>query len=256
MRPGGGDAGGDLGSPPPAIEPKRVGENFSPEWLSGSRFWSLQSSDDEDQEEEVEVSPLKDIEKVFGYLWSTLTKVSDRDIDDSSPEVARRVLKRINMRDQQRLAFKAAMALASPEGKVSSSPLSLEKRSGKENIMIRPVMEPTVSIDDGTEEWTVVCRRRWSPAIGNGARDPRKMGNSKSHALGLARLRARSKEKTDRCGPLSTRIHNSALGRMNGDRKQRHVRVGDSIAGRVFRNILWLAWKKLRRGKPVVRRKT
>jgi hypothetical protein len=88
------------------------------------------------------------------------------------------------MRDQQRLAFKAAMALASPEGKVSSSPLSLEKRSGKENIMIRPVMEPTVFIE-----------RRWSPAIGNGARDPRKNGKFEIACLGLGTVAGQVKGK-------------------------------------------------------------
>ncbi|KAM0924796.1 hypothetical protein ACQ4PT_004716 [Festuca glaucescens] len=254
MTVGRGDVGGDLGSPPPATDPKGAGEICSPEWLSGSCFWALQHSDEEDQGEAEEVSPLADMDKVSRYLCSTPTQVSGRDIDDSSTELARRSLKRTNRRDQQRAATKAAMALSSPEGKVSLSPLSLDKSLGKTKELIMPVMEPTVFLDDSTEGWTVVRRRRWPPAIGKKALDPRNMGNSNFPVLGLARLRANSKTNMDRHGPFLATIRSSDATRSNGDRKPRQARVGDSIAGRAFRNILGLAWRKIESGEPVVRR--
>ncbi|KAM0824032.1 hypothetical protein ACQ4PT_070474 [Festuca glaucescens] len=194
------------------------------------------------------------MDKVIRYLCSTPTQVSGRDIDDSSTELARRSLKRTNRRDQQRAATKAAMALSSPEGKVSLSPLSLDKSLGKTKELIMPVMEPTVFLDDSTEGWTVVRRRRWPPAIGKKALDPRNMGNSNFPVLGLARLLANSKTNMDRHGPFLARIRSSDATRSNGDRKPRQARVGDSIAGRAFRNILGLAWRKIESGEPVVRR--
>jgi hypothetical protein len=65
------------------------------------------------------------------------------------------------------------MALSSPEGKVSSSPLSLDMSSGKAKNLIQPVMEPTVFMDDGTEGWMAVRRRRWPQrsATGNMIRE-------------------------------------------------------------------------------------
>jgi hypothetical protein len=61
------------------------------------------------------------------------------------------------------------MALSSPEGKVSSSPLSLDMSSGKAKNLIQPVMEPTVS-------WMMVRRGGW-PFIGGVGRRRSATGN-------------------------------------------------------------------------------
>ncbi|KAM0837866.1 hypothetical protein ACQ4PT_061357 [Festuca glaucescens] len=256
MTVGRGDAEGDLGSPPPAADLKGAGEACSPEWLSGSRFWALQLSDDEDQGETEEVPALADMNKVIRYLCRTPTQVCNRDIIDGSSELARRNLKRINRRDQQRAATKAAMVLSSPEGKGSMSPLSVDKSLGKTKKLSMPVMEPTVFVDDSTEGWTVIRRRRWLPAIGKTVHDPRSTDISNSSVLGLARLRANSKKYLDRHGPISEMFRRADVIRSNGDQEPRQVRVGNSIAGRAFRKILGLAWRKIESGEPVVRRQS
>jgi hypothetical protein len=161
----------------PATDPKGEREDCSPVRLSGSRFWSLQDSDEEEEGEAEDVSPLSDIDKTIPYLRRTPTHVSGRDIDESLSELAQRTLKRANRRDTQWMATKAAMALTSPEGKFSPISLSLEKSSGKAKTLIKPVMDPSVFMDDSTEGWTVVRRRRWPPVIGTRAHDPRKVDN-------------------------------------------------------------------------------
>ncbi|KAM0849021.1 hypothetical protein ACQ4PT_053994 [Festuca glaucescens] len=256
VRRGSGDLGGDLATPPPATDRKVSAAFCSPEWLCGSRFWMMQASDDEVEEDDEEVSSAPEVtDKTIRYLCRSPSPVSGRDIVDDSTALARRLLKRIKRRDEQRLATKAAMALISQEGTCSPLYLSLDKSSGKTKDQSRPVMEPSVFLDESTEGWTVVRRRRWPSVIDRTALDPKITENSNHTVLGLARLRASPNHKMDRGSPLFTRQRLSNASRSNGDRTTRQARVGHSVAGRAFRNLLGLAWRKFATSEPVVRRR-
>ncbi|KAM0909914.1 hypothetical protein ACQ4PT_014507 [Festuca glaucescens] len=111
-----GDSGGDLATPSPARDRKVSNADGSPEWLRGSRFWLLDSSDDEEEGAEEGLSPgSEDFDTPVKYLCHTPSPVHDRDIAEDSKELVRRALKRIKRRDAQRMATKAAMAFASLE---------------------------------------------------------------------------------------------------------------------------------------------
>jgi hypothetical protein len=113
----GGDLGGDFVTPSPARE-------RTPEWLGGSRFWLLQSSDDEDDGEDGELSPAaEDSDKSFAYLCRTPSPVNGIDIVVDSKDVERRTNKRIAKRNAQRMATRASMVFASDIGMTSSSPV-------------------------------------------------------------------------------------------------------------------------------------
>jgi hypothetical protein len=199
------------------MDQKESNEDCSPAWLYGSRFWMLQSSDEEEEGEEEVVSSATDIDKTLRYLCRTPSPVSGRDIVEDSSELPWRTLKRIKRRDDQRMATKAAMALTSHEGTNSPFSLSLDKISGKTEVQIKPAMEPSVFLDNSTEGWTIVRRRRWLPVIDRRAHDPRKAEISNVHVMGLARLRASRKNNLDRCGPFFTRHRLSTSSRSNGD---------------------------------------
>ncbi|KAM0836214.1 hypothetical protein ACQ4PT_062457 [Festuca glaucescens] len=117
-----GDLGGDLATPPPVREHDVRDGGGSPEWLRGSRFWLLQSIDDEGEGGEEELSSVvEDCDMPIRYLCRTPSPASGRDIDEDSRELARRTLKRIKRQDAQREATKAAMALEFSEGESSSA---------------------------------------------------------------------------------------------------------------------------------------
>ncbi|KAM0865350.1 hypothetical protein ACQ4PT_043338 [Festuca glaucescens] len=242
-----GDAGGDLATPTPVIVRTAGKVDGSPEWLRGSRFWLLQPSDDE-EEGLGEESPAidEDTDYSLRYMCRSPAPVTDRDIVEDSSELARRTLKRIRRRDAQRMAAKAAMAFASPQGMNSTSPLPWGKVSAKIKNLVRPIMEPSVFVDDSTEGWTIVRRRRWPPVIDALPQDPKIKENSNLSSLGLARLRASPNHNRHWCNPLF------ATNRSDGDRRQ--AKVGSVVAGRAFRGLLGLAWRRIEKGEPVLRR--
>ncbi|KAM0830239.1 hypothetical protein ACQ4PT_066356 [Festuca glaucescens] len=250
-----GDSGGDLATPTPARVLKGSDGVCSPEWLSGSRFWMLQSSDEDEEGEEEGSSSAGESDKPVRYLCRTPSPVGARDLFEDSTELARRTLKRIKQRNGKRMAAKAAMELTTQEGMASPFSLSQGKNSGKNKIKTMPVMEPSVFMDDNTEGWTVVRRRRWSPAIARRSQDPRKTAISKFRGMGLVRMRDGANSNLDHCGPNFARQGVSISSRTNGDRVPRQAKVGNAVAGRAFRSLLGLAWKKIETGEPVVRRR-
>jgi hypothetical protein len=114
-----GDTGGDLASPTPAHGSTASEGVCSPEWLSGSRFWALQASDGEDEEEGLLGGCVSAEDN--RYLCRTPLPVSDADLIEDSAELSRRQIKRIKRRDDQRRAARAAWAfMASRSSSVSS----------------------------------------------------------------------------------------------------------------------------------------
>jgi hypothetical protein len=88
------------------------------------------------------------------------------------------------------MAARAAIFFAQPEGMNLSSPLPMGNRSGSVGKLNIPVIESSVFVDENLEGWTMVRRRRWSPASVAKVRDLRLKEVSKSRALGQAGLRA------------------------------------------------------------------
>ncbi|KAM0905253.1 hypothetical protein ACQ4PT_017525 [Festuca glaucescens] len=251
-----GDTGGDLATPTPVKVPT-AGESVSaPEWLTGSRFWMLQSSDDEDNgEEDGDEGKDEDMAGSVSFFCRSPSPASDADLHERSEELARRHRKRIQRRDNQRMATRAALLLSATEG---TSPFPSPTLPLGSNLGARrkasPVLEPTVFFDDDVEGWTVVRRRRWSPASDEKIRDPRKEENSKKSDVGFVRLRAGVHCRSMVAGPNLVR-HRKGLGssRFNGDQGPRLAKVGNAVAGHAFRNLLGLAWKRCESGAPVVR---
>ncbi|KAM0870258.1 hypothetical protein ACQ4PT_040132 [Festuca glaucescens] len=249
------NSGGDLVTPAPVKPLKGSDGDCSPECLLGSRFWELRSSEEDEDGEAEERSSAGESEKSIRYLCRTPSPVSGRDILEDMSELARRALKRIRRQNDQRLAAKAAMVLTSPEGMSSPISMSLGMSVCKIKAKAKPVLEPSVFTDDSTDGWTVVCRRCWSPVIGRRSHDPRKAVISKIRGLGPARMRASANRRVDRCGPKSAmhQVHGVPNPfRFDSDRVPNQVKVGNAVAGRTFRNLLGLAWKRIERGEPVV----
>ncbi|KAM0865553.1 hypothetical protein ACQ4PT_043194 [Festuca glaucescens] len=250
-----GDAGGDPVTPPPATVQARSKGGKSPERPLGGRFWVLES-DDEDGDALEEISSLGDIGS-FRYLCRSPEAEKDRDLKESSQELARRAVKRINRQQQQR---RAAMEFMVTEGTSSSpikTPLGRSVLRGKPvNV---PILEPSVFDDDGQEGWTVVRRRRWSPASGKRSSDPMFSGLSKSRGMGPMNIRPRIDSVFVRGGP-ELPIHRRPV-RTLSDRSAEtdrpiQVKVGGAVAGRAFRHLLGFAWRKFEKGEQVVQRRT
>jgi hypothetical protein len=234
-----GDLGGDVATPPPARGQDVRDGGGSPEWVRGSRFWLLQSSDDEEDGGEDELSSdAEDIDVPIRYLCHTPSPMGGIDIDEDSRELARRTLKRIRKRDAQQAATKASIELAFSEGKCWSSLLRLGSRSAKISIQRRPVLEPSVFTDEDDGGWTVVHRRHRPPVNTERARDPKRTDFSKKLCLGPERPRASPIKNQVRWNPSVARNHIAAAARSSGDRGPTLVKVGSSLAGRAFRKIL------------------
>jgi hypothetical protein len=122
-------------------------------------------SDDEDEGDEEGSSLAGDSSKSVKYFCRTPSPVSDTDLVEDTAELTQRHLKRIKRRDGQRLAARAAMLLSMSEVKISLLSLPMGKNIGTTKFRSMPVLEPSVFLDDNTVGWTVVRRRRWSPAI-------------------------------------------------------------------------------------------
>jgi hypothetical protein len=116
--------------------------------------------------------------------------------------MARRMIKRIHRHQQQR---RAAMDFFATEGTLvspTSAPLGRSVLRGKPLLL--PILEPSVFEDDGQEGWTVVRRRRWSPASGKRSSDPVIAGYSNLRGMGPTHLRPRTDSDSARGGLAST----------------------------------------------------
>ncbi|KAM0842952.1 hypothetical protein ACQ4PT_058013 [Festuca glaucescens] len=248
-----GDTGGDLVIPAPARASTASEEVCSPEWLSGSRFWMLQASDDEDEDKghADRSSAAGDNSVSAKYLCHTPLPVSNADLDEDTAELTRRHIKRIKRRDGQRMAARAAMMFTASEGTVSPSSLSLGRISVSTRIRPMPVLDPSVFLDDDAGGWTVVRRRRWSPAIDERSHDPRNQASSKNLDVGLLRSRAGANFRQSNPGP-NRATQGVVPCRSIADRGPRLVKIGSVVAGHTFRGILGLAWKRCETGAPLV----
>ncbi|KAM0898640.1 hypothetical protein ACQ4PT_021807 [Festuca glaucescens] len=245
-----GDSGGDLATPPPARAKEEGIGCGSPKRPLGGRFWVLQSSDDEDDGNVDELSADGDSAS-RKYLCRTPLSVSGRDLSEPSSELARRMRKRINRQTSQRLAAMEAMEIMSSEGKVPSPLLPLGMSLCKNKVKVMPVLQPSVFVDDGLDGWTVVRRRRWSPANERMLPDPFVPVFSNIDDVGSEKRRAGAKLNRARWGPKQM-MRADPLAKIDADSQPKRVKVGDQVAGHAFRNLLGLAWKKIESGEAVV----
>ncbi|KAM0837391.1 hypothetical protein ACQ4PT_061693 [Festuca glaucescens] len=150
------------------------------------------------------------------------------------------------------------MALEFTEGMTSSSQVPLGKSSAKNNFMARPVLEPSMFMDDNDGGWTVVRRRHRPPVITGRIHVPRSVANSKiseNLGLGLAGLRASPTKPSVHWNPSVARNRFSVRARSDGVHEPRQVRVRASIAGQAFRKLLGFSWRKKEPGEQVWRRR-
>ncbi|KAM0834290.1 hypothetical protein ACQ4PT_063701 [Festuca glaucescens] len=225
--------------------------------LSGVGFRVLQTPNEEEEGDAEEISSVGGSE-AFRYLCRTPPSVGDRDISEGTPELAWQTRKRIIRQRNQRMKAMAAMELTSSAGMSSPSLMPLGMSVGKTKIKTMPVLEPSVFMDDDMDGWTVIRRRRWSPAIGNELHDPRNAGLSKTSVLGSARTRAGANLDRARWGPNIRRNQVHAVveaHRADGVCRSNQVKIGNQIAGRAFRKLLGLAWRKVESGEAVVPRR-
>ncbi|KAM0921230.1 hypothetical protein ACQ4PT_007109 [Festuca glaucescens] len=251
-----GERDGDPADPPPARVLSGQEGCQSPERRLGGRFWVLQSSNDEDDSEGEATLAARDTASLQ-YLCQTPLSVADRDLSERSSMLARRQLKRINRQHVQRMTAMAAMELDQSQGTWSPSSMPVGMFACKSKVKDRPVLEPTVFVDDGGEGWTVVRRRRWSPAIVRHPLDPIISQVSKTRGVGLTGIRAEALSVRARWGPngwVRRKPVNKVDLRSDAAIEPKQVRVGAHVAGRDFRNLLGLAWKRIETGEPVVSR--
>nr|XP_051190804.1 uncharacterized protein LOC127304140 [Lolium perenne] len=230
----------------------------SSEMTIGGRFWALQSDEEDDGgsgDEEVEfASSGRGGDRLASFFCRTPSPSRDTDLAEGSSELNRRQLKRLRRRDGQRLAARAALFFSSGEGTGSFSSSPLNKESKAKCHMNLPVLEPSVFVDKTMDGWTLVRRRRWSPAFAKKVCDPGITENSNGSNVGHARLRAGEQRPGFRSGPL--RQVGSSLDRSDSDRVSRVAKVGNVTAGFAFRRFLGLTWKKSEAAAPVIRRRT
>ncbi|KAM0870655.1 hypothetical protein ACQ4PT_039884 [Festuca glaucescens] len=149
------------------------------------------------------------------------------------------------------------MELQLSEGTWSPPSMPLGMQSCKSKARVLPVLEPTTFVDDGVGEWTVVRRRRWSPAINRTSHDPKISDFSNDRQLGSSTFRAGASVRA-RWGPNDWLRRRSSIkvdNRSDVSLDPKQVKVGSQIAGRAFRNLLGLAWRRVETGKPVVSRR-
>ncbi|KAM0871601.1 hypothetical protein ACQ4PT_039282 [Festuca glaucescens] len=251
-----GDRRGDLATPSPARSQQVRDVCLAPERHCGGRFWVLRASDDEEDSEEEESSEASS-NVSLKYLCQTPKSVHGRDLSEHSTELASRQLKRINRQRNQRTAATTAMELQLSEGTWSPPSMPLGMQSCKSKARVLPVLEPMTFVDDGVGEWTVVRRRRWSPAINKTSRDPKISDFSNDRRLGSSTFWAGASVRA-RCGPNDWLRRRSSIKvdiRSDVSLDPKQVKVGSQIAGRAFRNLLGLAWRRVETGEPVVSRR-
>ncbi|KAM0887204.1 hypothetical protein ACQ4PT_029203 [Festuca glaucescens] len=253
-----GDVGGDHAA---GVDLATQALPKTPEKFTGSRFWVLQADDEEDtdledgEEEEGgdDGSPAGGGDRSATYLCRTPVPVRDADLVEASSELNRRQMKRLRRRDEQRMAARSALFFSTREGMNTppSVPLGIQTKSA---VAKNPVLEPSVFVDESMDGWTVVRRRRWSPAFDDNLQDPKMMDNSNLRAAGQAGLRALVNNTLRSSGPNQSRQGRSVD--QSGDlRGPRIAKVGNNTAGFAFRRFLGLAWKKFEAAAPVVRRR-
>ncbi|KAK1611113.1 hypothetical protein QYE76_034786 [Lolium multiflorum] len=253
---GSGDGAGDTGGDPTSASPVAAHSGGSaPERLPDGRFWVLESSDEEGEDEDAmaDTSPSHDAGSIR-YLCRTPEMVDDRDLKESTHELARRTFKRLQRRQLQR---KAAMDFMATKGTLCS-PVSTPLGRSNPKSLILPVLAPSVFIDDGQEGWTVVHQRRWSPELDKTMSDPvlvpeipevskfRGLGSSLVNPLSV--LPARS-------GPAQMARYKPIPRMVDRSVETHHpiqVKVGGAVAGQAFRRLLGFAWRKIEKGKQVV----
>ncbi|KAK1629024.1 hypothetical protein QYE76_003363 [Lolium multiflorum] len=248
-----GDTGGDPATPSPAVVQAQLNGGEAPERPLNGRFWVLQSSDDEAEEEDAmaEASPFSDADS-FRYLCRTPEVVDDRDLFESTQELARRAIKRLQRRQVQRTAAMDFMAMKG----TLTSPLSTSLGRSTPKSLNLPVLEPSVFHDDGQEGWTVVHRRRWSPELDTKTSDPVIKpvisGRSKNTGMGL---NFHNSVLPIRNGPARTARYRPiprSTDRSVETQGPIQVKVGGAVAGHAFRHLLGFAWRKIEKGEQVV----
>ncbi|KAK1612025.1 hypothetical protein QYE76_035698 [Lolium multiflorum] len=235
---------------------------YSSERSFGSRFWALQSGEEGDESDDEELrasgdeeSPVREGVSLASYLCRTPSPSQNADLSEDTAELNQRHMKRLRRRDAQRLATRAAIFFSSSAGTdLSSSPVLVKKVRSLDHIKL-PVLEPSVFVDDDDGGWTMVHRRRWSPASMSGNRYPGLKENSKTLTVDQARLRAGT-QRLGRCLGPKFRQANQPRVRLEGDRVPRVAKVGEASIGFAFRKFLGLTWKKSSAAAPVIRRRT
>jgi hypothetical protein len=86
------------------------------------------------------------------------------------------------------MAARAALFFSTYEGMISSPSMPLGKQMKSHVRKALPVLQPTVFPGDNMEGWTIVRRRRWSPASDANVRDPRKKEVSNFRVVGQVGL--------------------------------------------------------------------
>jgi hypothetical protein len=119
-----------------------------------------------------------------------------------------------------------------------------------------PVLEPSVFVDTSSEGWTIVRRRRWSPASVSRVRDPGLTVISNLLTVGQARLRAGAQSLGRRSGPNRIRQASQPRDLLVGDHSARVAKVGDATVGFAFRRFFGLTWKKSAAAAPVIQRRS
>jgi hypothetical protein len=164
-------ATGDLRPSPSKGTSPAVATKGNPDWLPLSRFWVLESDEEEDADEGTDLTPTPVCsDRSLRYLCRSPSPVSTRDISEEPLQLARRAQRRI---ERQHLQRQAALLFTSPmssssEDTYPSSCLSQRERKGSarsKDQLVLLVLEPTIFPDDLSGSWTVVRRRRWSLMI-------------------------------------------------------------------------------------------
>nr|XP_051216666.1 uncharacterized protein LOC127334288 [Lolium perenne] len=251
-----GDGETDLGSPTSEVISPAAVNKGNPQKVPLSRFWVLESDEDEDGVDGEELPPTSCCsDRSLRYLCRSPSPVSTRDISEEPLELARRAQRRI---ERQRLQRQAALAFSSstsvsPEGK-SYACREIQKEKPEiaksKDQQFLPVLEPTIFPDDLSGPWTVVRRRRWSSMINKRkgiawrSLDPKitQISNNRGE-LGRHGLQAIG----------STRMTNlDSRTSSDSDRTFTPKPLPNIVAGQAFRHLLGFAWSRIRSGQSFV----
>jgi hypothetical protein len=144
-----GDVSGDPAPRSPATSPMGRDDACSPEHPLGGRFWALQLSDEEEDGDAEEVLSAG-AHDPWRYLWQTPLSVSEIDISERPSELVRLALKRRNRQQSQR---EAAIDVIQFEDEGMPTPFSRLLGQSLPKIKNKPVLEPSIFMDDGSEGW-------------------------------------------------------------------------------------------------------
>jgi hypothetical protein len=195
-----GDGRGDLPIGSPAANLTDSEDVCSLDRPFGGHFWALQVSDGEGDGDADVVSPTGASDP-SRYVWQTPVSASVRDISERSSELARRAIKRRNRQLAQR---EAAINVIQFDDEGMRSPFSRPLGQSLPRIKNKPVLEPSIFEDDGSEGWTVVNRWSWSPEITTKVPETKFTDILNSKLLGPVRGRAERVLVRARWGPNQT----------------------------------------------------